>query len=140
MDNEHDVDVVSFTDDNGEELTLQVIDYFLYNGEEYVVLADHTGCDCDDEDCEDCCGHEHEHACCCGCADEADDEADEADEADDDDDEDDDENDQVDVYVMKVKVVDDDNEEFVPIEPEKEPEILEYASKFLNGELPDDAY
>jgi hypothetical protein len=59
-DDEHDV--VEFSDDEGNKLLLEVMDYFFYNGEEYAVLMDadeaheHVhGPDCvhDDEDEED---------------------------------------------------------------------------------------
>lgn len=33
-------DFVTFYDDNGNGITLKVIDYFLYDGQEYVILAD----------------------------------------------------------------------------------------------------
>jgi len=133
MAKETNQDAVVFTDENGAELTLHIVDYFLYNGDEYVVLTDNEPCDCCDEDDDECgCGE----ACCC-------EESDEDEEW-----EEEDEtceccghnHDEVDVYVMRVKVVDDENEEFVPIEPDMEEEILDYAEKFLNGDLPDEAY
>ena len=46
---EQEQDLVVFADDDGNELTLEVLDYFYYNGQEYAVL---TGVDedIDDED------------------------------------------------------------------------------------------
>lgn len=137
MDKEKDQDAVVFTDDNGEEITLHIVDYFLYNGDEYVILTDSDTEEWDEEeagegeeedaeeDREPCgCCSSRDDACECGAGDgpcEC-------------------EPEEVDVYVMRVNVVDDDNEEFVPVNPEEEEEILEYAEKFLNGELPDEAY
>ena len=38
-------DIVEFSDEEGNKLLLEVIDYFFYNGEEYAVL-----CDADEEE------------------------------------------------------------------------------------------
>ena len=61
---EEERDFVVFTDDDGNEFELDVIDYFDYKDEEYAILVDNQGCTecgcgCDDE-CEDECEHEHE--------------------------------------------------------------------------------
>jgi uncharacterized protein YrzB (UPF0473 family) len=129
MEKETDQDAVVFTDENGEEITLHIVDYFLYNGDEYVILTDSD----DEEEWEE--EEEGESTCAC-----CDDERDEPCRCEDDDGECECSPEEVDVYVMRVNVVDDENEEFVPIDPEQEDEILEYAEKFLNGELPDEAY
>lgn len=54
-------DFVTFTDDDGNEFELDVIDYFEYEGDEYAVLMDLSEeCDCEheeDEEC-DCGGHD----------------------------------------------------------------------------------
>ncbi|MDR1570861.1 MAG: DUF1292 domain-containing protein [Oscillospiraceae bacterium] len=50
---EDDHDLVECTDDEGNTLILEVMDYFFYNGEEYAVLMDSES-GCDDEDCEEC--------------------------------------------------------------------------------------
>lgn len=50
-------DVVVFTDDEGNEFELEVVDYFEYEEQEYAVLMDTAECDCEDEDC---CEHETE--------------------------------------------------------------------------------
>lgn len=57
MDDERDLLV--FTDENGEEIQMEVLDYFEYEGQEYAILVE----------AEDCCGldHEHEHDDCCEC-------------------------------------------------------------------------
>ena len=52
------VDVIEGTDEEGNKILLQVMEYFFYNGEEYVVLGNAEE-ECD-ESCE-CCGHEEEH-------------------------------------------------------------------------------
>ena len=49
-------DVVVFTDDEGKEFELEVVDYFEYEDQEYAVLMDTEECDCEDE----CCEHETE--------------------------------------------------------------------------------
>lgn len=50
-------DFVTFTDDDGNEFELDVIDYFEYEDEEYAVLMDLSDeHDCEDEECE--CGHD----------------------------------------------------------------------------------
>lgn len=55
-------DIVEFSDEEGNTLLLEVMDYFFYNGEEFAVLcdADEEACDhCHDADCEEDCQHEH---------------------------------------------------------------------------------
>ena len=49
-------DVVVFTDDEGKEFELEVVDYFEYEDQEYAVLMDTEEYDCEDE----CCEHETE--------------------------------------------------------------------------------
>ncbi len=43
-------DIVEFSDEDGNTLLLEVMDYFFYNGEEFAVL-----CDADEEACDHCC-------------------------------------------------------------------------------------
>ena len=53
MDEERDV--VVFSDDDGNEFELDVIDYFEHEGQEYAVLmdlSDTSECGCEDEECE----------------------------------------------------------------------------------------
>jgi len=52
-------DIVEFSDEDGNTLLLEVMDYFFYNGEEFAVL-----CDADEEACDEC--HDKD----CGCEDE----------------------------------------------------------------------
>ena len=87
MDNE--LDLVVFNDDEGNELTLEVRDYFFYNGQEYAVLADYN---------------ENEEACTCECEDCDHEEG---------------------LYIMKVVPVDDDQEEFQPVDESLMDELIE---------------
>ena len=45
-------DVIEMTDEEGNTILFSIIDYFFYNGEEYVILTDSI--DDDDCDCEEC--------------------------------------------------------------------------------------
>lgn len=49
---EDDRDIVVFSDDDGNELELEVVDYFEHEDQEYAVLVDPDSCDCEDEDCD----------------------------------------------------------------------------------------
>lgn len=52
---EEERDFVVFTDDDGNEFELDVIEYFDYNGDEYAVLIDtNEQCDCENEEECDC--------------------------------------------------------------------------------------
>ena len=49
-------DLVVFSDDEGNEFELEIVDYFDYEDQEYAVLVDPEGgcgCGCEDEECED---------------------------------------------------------------------------------------
>lgn len=41
MENEMDLDLVVFEDDDGNELTMEVLDYLSYEGKEYALLAEY---------------------------------------------------------------------------------------------------
>lgn len=73
MDEERDL--VVFEDDDGNELTMEVLDYLAYEGKEYALLTEYV-----------------------------------------EDDEDDDEDEPVEVFIMEVRPVGEDQEEFVPID------------------------
>ena len=48
-------DLVTFSDDEGNEFELEVVDYFDYEDQEYAVLIDpETECDCDEDEACDC--------------------------------------------------------------------------------------
>lgn len=85
MENE-ELDLVVFKDDDDNEITMEVLDYFFYEGEEYAMLTEYdpdSACSaCEAENCEGC----------------------------------DKEEDKVDVTFMKVVPVGDDEEEFLPID------------------------
>ncbi len=104
--NEEQDNIVTFEDEEGNSFDLEILDYFNYNGNDYVVLTE--PCDCENEE-----GCEHGEDCDCGCHDHED----------------------MDVYVMQVVPVDDENEEFVPIPDDMEEEVLAFADKYLSGEL-----
>ena len=112
------LDIIEMTDDEGNTILMQVVDYFFYNGEEYVILTDSIHDD--DCDCEEC-HHEHEHdeQCACGC-------------------EDIDETEEITCYIMKViqSTVDGEEvEEFVPVEDQAlEAKLIEIASTKLKDE------
>ena len=92
-DNELERDIVEFVGEDGGMMELEVVDYFLYDGDEYVILAD--------------LGSNPEAF---------------------------NNGDKVDVFIMLVNVIDEENEEFVMIPPEKEDDVLDYAAKLLGEE------
>lgn len=60
---EEDRDLVVFSDDEGNEFELEIVDYFDYEDQEYAVLIDpeagcSCGCECGDEECDE--GHDTE--------------------------------------------------------------------------------
>jgi len=84
-------------DDNGNELNVEILEYFLFNGQEYVMLTDM------DMDATE------------GITD---------------------------IFLMQVNVLDDETEEFVPIDADKEDEVYAFAEKLVSGEIenPDEYY
>ena len=117
--NEHEeLDLITVTDENDNEVTLEVLDYFFYNGEEYAILTEaHEGCCCD---CDDCDCEEHHHECDC----EGECECDEEEE--------------ITCYIMKVVPKDENGEEFeefIPVEDEAlEAKLIEVAMTKLESE------
>ena len=98
---EEERDLVVFSNDEGNEFELEIVDYFDYEGQEYAVLVDPEsgcscgcGCECDDEECEGEHEHEHEHG--------------------------------AEVYIMKI-VVNGEYEEFLPADEDK----MEALSKIV---------
>lgn len=55
---DEELDLVVFEDDQGNQITMEVIDYFFYEGKEYAMLTDYkedSECDaCEKEDCDGC--------------------------------------------------------------------------------------
>ena len=91
-------DLIEGVDEDGNNVLLEVVRYFFYNGEEYVVLGDahESGCGCDCEHCHP----------------EGDDEDEEA----------------VNLYIMKVVEKEEDGEEieeFEPVEQELMEQLIE---------------
>ncbi|MDR2514835.1 MAG: DUF1292 domain-containing protein [Christensenellaceae bacterium] len=95
---EDERDIVVFTDEEGNDLELEVLDYIFYNGEEYAVLAAVE----EEHEHHHEHGHEHHH---------------DHDHAHHHHDHEHDEEEQ-ELYLMKVVQLEDDMEEFVPIEDE----------------------
>lgn len=94
-------DLVVFSDDEGNEFELEIVDYFDHEGQEYAVLIDPEsgcgcgcGCECEDDECEGEHDHEHEHGS--------------------------------EVYIMKI-VVNGEYEEFLPADEDK----MEALSKIV---------
>lgn len=51
----NELDVVVFVDDEGNEVTMEVLDYFFYEGQEYAVLSElQEGCEDCENDCASC--------------------------------------------------------------------------------------
>lgn len=110
-DNQMDLDVIEGVDEDGNKVLLQVMDYFFYNGEEYVILADadELDCDCEDESCD--CEHDHDH----------------------------DEEEEVDLFIMKVVSSTGDDgeelEEFVPVDEDLMDTLIEVVqTNFIDDE------
>ena len=57
---DEELDLVTFSDEDGNEFTMEVLDYFFYEGKEYALLAEVE----DDCDCDAC---DHDDDCDCGC-------------------------------------------------------------------------
>lgn len=106
----YEPDIIEMTDDEGNTILLEVVDYFFYNGEEYCILTDSIGEDSDDEPDEQCA---------------PDDDTDEAE--------------GITCYIMKVNTSTDENgeelEEFIPVEDQAlEAKLIEIASTRLNDD------
>ena len=56
--NDNEFDLVVFQDEDGNEITMEVLDYFFYEGEEYATLTEYTEnnpCEgCDKSGCDGC--------------------------------------------------------------------------------------
>lgn len=91
MDEERDI--VVFEDDDGNELTMEVLDYLCYEGKEYALLTElvENAEACENCDAEDCNGCESQRE----------------------------------AFIMEVRPVGDDQEEFVPIEEELAEKLID---------------
>ena len=95
-------DIVVFTDDEGNDFELEVMDYFFYNGQCACDECEHDAETCEDEEC-DCCEDQE-------------------------------------VYIMKIVQMEDDMEEFIPVEDESlmEKLIAIVQRRFDGEEIGDD--
>lgn len=113
-------DIVVFSDDDGNDFEMEVMDYFFYNGQEYAVLMDAKpeeegcGCGCGHDHDHDH-GHDHEHGEDCDC-----------------------EGAPQDVYIMKVTQVGDDMEEFVPVEEGLMDELITIVQTRFDADFDDE--
>ena len=82
---DEELDLVVFEDDEGNELTMEVLDYLCYEGKEYALLTEYVE---DDED-------------------------------------DGDEDEEIDAFIMEVRPVGEDQEEFVPVDDKLADTLLE---------------
>ena len=98
-------DLIEGVDEDGNTVMLEVVRYFFYNGEEYVVLGEaHQGeCDCECEDCD----HDHE---------EDDEEA-------------------VNLYIMKVVEKEEDGEEIEEFLPVEDEDLLEKLIEVVQADF-----
>ena len=108
---EMDQDLIEGVDEDGNKILLEVVRYFFYNGEEYVVLGEaQQDSDCD-AGCEHCdCGHSHG----------------------------DDEENAINLYIMKVVETEEDGEdmeEFVPVDDE---DLLEKLIEIVQADFDED--
>ena len=99
------MDLIEGVDEDGNKILLEVVRYFFYNGEEYVVLGEaHEGeCDCGCEDCD----HDHE---------EDDEEA-------------------VNLYIMKVVEKEEDGEEIEEFLPVEDEDLLEKLIEVVQADF-----
>ena len=99
------MDLIEGVDEDGNNILLEVVRYFFYNGEEYVVLGEaHEGeCDCGCEDCD----HDHE---------EDDEEA-------------------VNLYIMKVVEKEEDGEEIEEFLPVEDEDLLEKLIEVVQADF-----
>jgi len=99
------MDLIEGVDEDGNKILLEVVRYFFYNGEEYVVLGEaHEGeCGCGCEDCD----HDHE---------EDDEEA-------------------VNLYIMKVVETEEDGEEIEEFLPVEDEDLLEKLIEVVQADF-----
>ena len=99
------LDLIEGVDEDGNNILLEVVRYFFYNGEEYVVLGEaHQGeCGCECEDCD----HDHE---------EDDEEA-------------------VNLYIMKVVEKEEDGEEIEEFLPVEDEDLLEKLIEVVQADF-----
>ena len=99
------LDLIEGVDEDGNNILLEVVRYFFYNGEEYVVLGEaHEGeCGCGCEDCD----HDHEE----------------------------DEEEAVNLYIMKVVEKEEDGEEIEEFLPVDDEDLLEKLIEVVQADF-----
>lgn len=96
---DEDRDLVVVEDDEGNELTLEVLDYLAYEGKEYALLTEYV----------------------------------------EDDDEEEDDDEPIEAYIMEVRPVGEDQEEFVPVDDDLAEELLRiFESEDFDDDVFDD--
>ncbi len=95
MNMDEERDLVTFEDDAGNELVMEVLDYLAYEGKEYALLTEYV-----------------------------------------EDDEDGDEDEPIEVFIMEVRPVGEDQEEFVPVDDA----LAETLIKIFESNNPDEVY
>ena len=86
IDMDEERDLVVFEDDEGNEFTMEVLDYLAYEGKEYALLTEYVEDEADDDD---------------------------------------DDEEPVEVFIMEVRPVGDDQEEFVPVDEDLAETLIE---------------
>ena len=104
---EEELDLIEAVDEDGNSVLLEVVRYFFYNGEEYVVLGEapegHDCCGCEE------CDHHHE--------------------------DDDDEEIAINHYIMKVIEKEEDGEEIEEFEPVEDEALFEQLCKVVEADF-----
>ncbi|MDO4548426.1 MAG: DUF1292 domain-containing protein [Clostridia bacterium] len=106
---DEELDLVVISDDEGNEQTMEVLDYFYYEGEEYAILVQYNEDEQDEDDEEgaecDCgeCGAECDY--CHG--------------------------EQQEAYIMRVSPIGDDQEEFVPVDEDLLSKLIDFVQNDL---------
>ncbi len=107
---ETDLDLIEGVDEEGNKVLLEVVRYFFYNGEEYVVLGDAQQKGECDETCEHC-SHDHEDT---------------------------DEEEAVNLYIMKVVETEEDGEEMEEFAPVEDEALLEKLIEIVQADFESD--
>lgn len=110
-DEEESRDLIEGVDEDGNDVLLEVVRYFFYNGEEYVVLSDaqeESDCGCD---CEHCAHHDEEET---------------------------DEDEAVNLYIMKVVESEEDGEEMESFVPVEDDDLLEKLIEVVQADFDSD--
>ena len=105
---EMDLDLIEGVDEQGNKVLLEVVRYFYYNGDEYVVLGDAQADSECDEECESC------------------------------DQEDGDEEEAVNLYIMKVVESEEDGEEMEEFIPVEDDDLLEKLIEIVQADFESD--